>query len=371
MPAVSHHEDCRHMHHALRLSRRGLGRTAPNPAVGCVLIRNAHVVGRGWTAPGGRPHAETMALMQAGDRATGATAYVTLEPCSHHGQTPPCADALVTAGVSRVVVAMTDPDSRVDGRGLARLRDAGIHVDTHVLEDPAREVNAGFVLHRTEGRPLVTLKVASSMDGRIATASGESQWITGPAARASGHLLRATHDAILIGAGTAVADDPELTCRLPGLEERSPVRVVLDPQLRLSLTGRLVRSAASTPLIIFADPACDSIRRDALIAAGVDVRHVQSDAAQRPEIAAVLRSLADSGITRLLVEGGGHIAASFLATRLVDRINWYRAGLILGGDGMAALAPFDMAALADAPRFQRMSTIPLGDDLLETWRRQA
>jgi len=359
------------MHHALRLARRGLGRTAPNPAVGCVLVRDDIIVGRGWTAPGGRPHAETAALAQAGGRASGATAYVTLEPCSHHGQTPPCADALVAAGVARVVIAMTDPDHRVDGRGLERLRDAGIQVETGVLEDAARDVNAGFILHRTTDRPLVTLKVASSMDGRIATASGESRWITGPAARASGHLLRATHDAILIGAGTGVADDPELTCRLPGMEDRSPVRVVLDRHLRLPLTGRLVSSAASVPLVIFADAGCDSLRRDALIDAGVDIRHVQPDAALRPDIAAVLHSLADSGITRLLVEGGGQIAASFLNAGLVDGIHWYRAGRVLGGDGLAALAPLEYANLAAAPRFQRMTSTPLGDDLLETWRRQA
>ncbi|MDF1721362.1 MAG: bifunctional diaminohydroxyphosphoribosylaminopyrimidine deaminase/5-amino-6-(5-phosphoribosylamino)uracil reductase RibD [Minwuia sp.] len=371
MPAPTAPEDRQHMHHALRLARRGLGRTAPNPAVGCILVKGRHVVGRGWTAPGGRPHAETMALAQAGAAATGATAYVSLEPCSHHGETPPCADALIAAGVARVVVAMTDPDSRVDGQGLARLRDAGIGVDAGVLESTARDINAGFILHRTADRPLVTLKVASSMDGRIATASGESQWITGSEARASGHMLRATHDAILIGAGTAMADDPELTCRLPGLEPQSPTRVVLDRQLRLSLTGRMVRSAATTPLIIFADRACDPARRNALIDAGADVRHVTADDAERPDVGHVLHSLASSGITRLLVEGGGRVAASFLDAGLVDRVCWYRAGLVLGGAGLPALAALDDTTLADAPRFQRMTTIPLGDDLLETWRRQA
>ena len=368
MKTADSRDDVRHMRHALRLARRGLGRTAPNPAVGCVLVQDGLTVGRGWTAPGGRPHAETRALTQAGARAAGATAFVTLEPCSHHGQTPPCARSLIDA---RVVIAMSDPDSRVDGRGIAMLRDAGIEVRTGVCEWEARDLQAGFVLNRTAGRPLVSLKVASSLDGRIATAAGESKWITGPEARAAGHMLRATHDAILIGAGTALADDPELTCRLPGMTDRSPVRVVLDRHLRLSLNGRLARSAADTALIVYADPSVDPGRKAALADAGADIRHVTADPHGRPDARAVVEDLARDGVTRLLLEGGGGIAASFLAAGLVDRIFWYRAGLTIGGDGRPALAPLQLDRLADAPRFQRMAAIPLGDDLLETWRRQA
>lgn len=371
MTTADSRDDVRHMRHALRLARRGLGRTAPNPAVGCVLVQDGLTIGRGWTAPGGRPHAETRALTQAGARAAGATAFVTLEPCSHHGQTPPCARSLIDARVARVVIAMTDPDSRVDGRGIAMLRDAGIEVRTGVCEGEARELQLGFVLNRTVGRPLISLKVASSLDGRIATASGESKWITGPEARAAGHMLRATHDAILIGAGTALADDPELTCRLPGLADRSPTRVVLDRHLRLSLSGRLARSAADIPLVVYADPTVDPDRKAALTDAGADVRHVAADPHGRPDAGAVVKDLARDGITRLLLEGGGGIAASFLSAGLVDRIFWYRAGLTIGGDGRPALAPLELDRLADAPRFQRMAAIPLGDDLLETWRRQA
>ncbi|MDF1736718.1 MAG: bifunctional diaminohydroxyphosphoribosylaminopyrimidine deaminase/5-amino-6-(5-phosphoribosylamino)uracil reductase RibD [Minwuia sp.] len=371
MKTADSRDDVRHMRHALRLARRGLGRTAPNPAVGCVIVRDGLTVGRGWTAPGGRPHAETMALNEAGSGAEDATAFVTLEPCSHHGQTPPCARSLIDAGITRVVIAMTDPDSRVDGRGIAMLRSAGIQVRTDVCEKDAGDLQLGFVLNRTAGRPLVSLKVASSLDGRIATAAGESKWITGPEARASGHMLRATHDAILIGAGTAVADDPELTCRLPGMADRSPVRIVLDRHLRLSLSGRLARTAARVPLIIYADPAVDPERKAALAEAGADIRHVTADSHGRPDAKAVLQDLAADGVTRLLLEGGGGIAASFLGAGLVDRIFWYRAGLAIGGDGRPALAPLQLDRLADAPRFQRMAAIPLGDDLLETWRRQA
>src|SRR5579862_7078692 len=213
------------MRGALSLARRGLGNTWPNPAVGCVLVREGRVVGRGWTQPGGRPHAETEALARAGRAARGATAYVTLEPCCHHGRTPPCADALIAAGLSRVVAAIEDPDPRVAGGGLARLRAAGLDVESGLCAAEAAEINAGFLSRLRLGRPLVTLKLATSLDGRIATASGESRWITGGPARERAHLLRATHDAILVGTDTVIADNPELTCRLPGLAGHSPVRV--------------------------------------------------------------------------------------------------------------------------------------------------
>src|SRR5580700_4659831 len=231
--------DLGHMRTALGLARRGLGNTWPNPAVGCVIVKDGRVVGRGWTQKGGRPHAETEALARAGKGAKGATAYVSLEPCSHHGKTPPCAEALIAAGVSRVVAAVEDPDPRVSGRGIARLRAAGIAVEAGLCAAEAAELNAGFFCRVAQGRPLVTLKLAASLDGRIATPTGKSRWITGPAARERAHLLRAAHDAVLIGTGTALADDPQLTCRLPGLEARSPVRIVIDRTLRLPATLRL------------------------------------------------------------------------------------------------------------------------------------
>jgi diaminohydroxyphosphoribosylaminopyrimidine deaminase/5-amino-6-(5-phosphoribosylamino)uracil reductase len=227
------------MRAALALARRGLGRVAPNPAVGCVLVKDGRVVGRGWTQAGGRPHAETEALARAGEAARGATAYVTLEPCSHHGKTPPCAESLIAAGISRSVVALEDPDPRVSGSGLTLLREAGIAVDTGLLAEAAAEVNAGYLMRTRTGRPLVTLKLATTLDGRIATRAGESRWITGPLARARAHLLRAESDAVLVGSGTAVTDNPRLDVRLPGLEGRSPLRVLLDGRLRLPLTHDL------------------------------------------------------------------------------------------------------------------------------------
>ncbi|MBT3397327.1 MAG: bifunctional diaminohydroxyphosphoribosylaminopyrimidine deaminase/5-amino-6-(5-phosphoribosylamino)uracil reductase RibD, partial [Alphaproteobacteria bacterium] len=216
------------MRSALALAQRGLGQVWPNPSVGCVLVKDGHPIGRGWTQPGGRPHAETEALARAGDRARGATAYVTLEPCAHHGETPPCAAALVEAGVAKVVVACRDPDTRVNGGGIDALKSAGIDVVEGVLETDAIDLNIGFFTRVQSDRPMVTLKLAASIDGRIATSAGKSKWITGPGARAHGHGLRARHDAVLVGAGTVNADDPELTCRLPGMTGRSPVRVILE-----------------------------------------------------------------------------------------------------------------------------------------------
>jgi len=360
--------DIEHMRAALTLARRGLGRVWPNPAVGCVLVRpdlDGVVVGRGWTQPGGRPHAETEAIARAGDAARGATAYVTLEPCDHQGQTPPCSRALVEAGVARVVVALEDPDPRVSGGGLQTLRDAGIEVATGVAADEAEEVNAGFLTRLQHGRPLFTLKTATTLDGRIATRSGDSQWITGAEARAAGHRLRATHDAILIGIGTALADDPALTVRLPGQEDRSPLRIVLDSGLHLPPDGQLATSAKQTPtwVVTCSD---DKARRRALEGQGVEVLRLDADADGRPDVSALAGELAARGLTRILIEGGGTIAASMLAAGLVDRIAWFRAGGIIGGDGVSAVGAFGVNALAEAPRFERRSVRRLGDDILET-----
>ena len=267
--------DGRFMALALRLAERGLGRTWPNPAVGCVVVKDGRVVGRGWTQPGGRPHAEVEALSRAGARALGATVYVSLEPCAHYGRTPPCTMALIHAGVRRVVAATLCPDRRVDGKGVAQLRQAGIEVDLGLMGAEAEALNAGFLLKERAGRPLVTLKLATSLDGRIATRTGASRWITGEAARARGHWLRATHDALMIGSGTALADDPSLTCRLPGLEARSPVRVVLDGRLRLPATSRLAATAGAVATWLFTrHPAGAPERAAALAAQGVELIEV-------------------------------------------------------------------------------------------------
>jgi diaminohydroxyphosphoribosylaminopyrimidine deaminase/5-amino-6-(5-phosphoribosylamino)uracil reductase len=361
--------DIRHMRHALALARRGLGRVAPNPAVGCVIVNNGRIVGRGWTQPGGRPHAETVALEAAGVLARGATAYVTLEPCSHHGETPPCADALVSTGIRRVVCAISDPDERVSGRGLAVLEKAGIKVTMGVCRAEAAALNSGFLTNRTGNRPSVTLKLATSLDGRIATTTGASQWITGPAARRFGHLVRATHDAILVGSGTAHADNPALTCRIKGLEDRSPIRVVLDTHLSIPLTGRLVRSAADLPLVVFCGSNADAARQRALTAAGAMVIESDTEPSGQPAPTAVLSSLAASGVTRLLVEGGGRVAAGFLRAGLVDEVALFRAPLAIGGDGLAAISGFGLENLDEAPVFQHGASRILGHDVLETYRR--
>lgn len=361
------------MRAALALARRSLGRTWPNPAVGCVMVRDGQVLARGRTRDGGRPHAEADAIAQAaeaGQSLKGATAYVTLEPCSHHGRTPPCADALVAAGVSRIVSALEDPDPRVKGQGHARLKAAGLSVEIGEGAAEAAEINAGFLLRVRAGRPLFHLKMAGSLDGRIATASGESKWITGEASRRDGHRLRAIHDAILVGAATAAADDPELTCRLPGLGVRSPVRIVLDSQARLSPGSKLAASAQVTPVWLVCRKSAPADRRDALSTLGVEVIEVDGASDGRIDVAAAAQALGTRGLTRVLVEGGGQVAASLLKAGLIDGISSYRAGLVLGGDGRSAVGGLDFARLGSAPRFRLVSARQLQGDTLETWRRE-
>jgi diaminohydroxyphosphoribosylaminopyrimidine deaminase / 5-amino-6-(5-phosphoribosylamino)uracil reductase len=356
------------MRAALALARRGLGTVWPNPAVGCVILNDGRVVGRGWTQPGGRPHGETEALRRAGEAARGAVAHVSLEPCCHWGQTPPCVDALITAGVRRVVVALEDPDPRVAGEGLRRLRAAGLDVEVGLCAEEAAELNAGFLSRLRLGRPLVTFKLATSLDGRIAIANGESQWITGPPARERAHALRASHDAIMVGTGTVVADDPQLTCRLPGLGHRSPVRVVIDRHLRISPAARIIADAHRVPTWVLTSRSADPGRRAAFLANGVTLIDVNDDGEGQVDLAAALGALGERGITRLLVEGGARLAAAFFRARLVDRLVWVHAPLVIGGDGIPAVAGFDLAALADARAFERLSTETVGDDVLTTFR---
>jgi diaminohydroxyphosphoribosylaminopyrimidine deaminase / 5-amino-6-(5-phosphoribosylamino)uracil reductase len=356
------------MRAALALARRGLGAVWPNPAVGCVIVNDGRVVGRGWTQPGGRPHGETEALRRAGEGARGAVAYVSLEPCCHWGRTPPCVDALATGGVQRVVVALKDPDPRVAGEGLRQLRAAGLDVEVGLCAEEAAEINAGFLSRLRLGRPLVTLKFATSLDGRIATASGESQWITGPPARERAHALRASHDAIMVGTGTVIADDPQLTCRLPGLDHRSPVRVVIDRHLRIPPTARLIADARRIPTWVLTLCSADLASRATFLASGVTLIDVDPDRAGQVDLAAALRALGERGITRLLVEGGARLVAAFLRARLVDSLVWVHAPLVIGSEGVPAIAGLDLAALADALAFERLSTETIGDDVLTTFR---
>ncbi|MBL8833344.1 MAG: bifunctional diaminohydroxyphosphoribosylaminopyrimidine deaminase/5-amino-6-(5-phosphoribosylamino)uracil reductase RibD [Rhodospirillales bacterium] len=356
------------MRAALALARRGLGDVWPNPAVGCVLVRDG-VVGRGWTQAGGRPHAETEALKRAGTAARGATAYVSLEPCSHHGKTPPCADALIGAGIARVVAATVDPDPRVSGQGLAKLEAAGISVESGLLREEADALNAGFFLRVREGRPLVTLKIATSLDGRIATHRGESRWITGEAARARAHAMRAGHDAVLIGSGTAIADDPMLDVRLPGYEAARRVRVVVDGRLRVPLTARLVRTAREYPTWFVVRADVEPARAKVLADCGVELVYLPPDANGNLAPVDIAKALGARGLTRVLLEGGSRLAGAFLQAGLVDRLVRFGAGIALGGDGIPALAAFGVDRLADAPRFSRLETAECGEDVLETWTR--
>jgi diaminohydroxyphosphoribosylaminopyrimidine deaminase/5-amino-6-(5-phosphoribosylamino)uracil reductase len=360
--------DLRSMRAALALARRGLGGVWPNPAVGCVIVDRGRVVGRGWTQPGGRPHGETEALGRAGGAARGATAYVSLEPCCHWGRTPPCADALIAAGIRRVVVALEDPDPRVAGEGVRRLRAAGLDVDIGLCKAEAAEINAGFFCRLRNGRPLVTLKLATSLDGRIATGRGESQWITGPPARERAHALRAAHDAIMVGTGTVLADDPQLTCRLPGLAHRSPVRVVVDRHLRIPPTTRLISDARAVPTWVLTLPSADAARRQAFLCAGATLIDIDPGPNGNGSLAAALAALGERGITRLLVEGGGHLAAAFARAGLIDRLVWVHAPMLIGGDGIPAIAELRLEVLSEAPGFERLSTEMVGDDILTVFR---
>ena len=340
--------DRHHMTAALALSRRNLGCTWPNPSVGCILVRDGRVVGRGVTAPGGRPHGEIVALGVAGENAKEATAYVTLEPCAHHRAEPSCSEALIRAGIRRVVAPMTDPDPRTSGRGIGRLRDAGIDVDVGLMAADAAELHAGFTARLEKGRPLVTLKVAATLDGRIATVTRDSKWITGPGARRAAHGLRFSHDAVLVGRGTARADNPILTCRLPGLEARSPVRIVADSDLGLSVHSALVLSAPERRTWIVCARGVDQARKATLAKSGVDIIEVTRNSDGRVDAPSMLRAFAEKGLTRLLVEGGATLATRLLREDLVDRIAWFSAPVVFGDDGLGALAELGVRRVADA-----------------------
>lgn len=353
------------MKSALSLARRGLGNVAPNPAVGCLIVKCGIVLGRGWTQPGGRPHAETVALKQAGTAAVGATAYVTLEPCAHHGNTPPCADALVQAGIARVVIATGDRDERVSGEGVQILQGAGVSVTEGVLGDDAKSQNLGFMLTVTKGRPLFSLKAATSLDGKIATSKGESKWITGFEARHYGHMLRAQHDAILVGVNTVIADDPDLSCRISGLARNSPVRVVLDSQLRIPSNAKILQDIDRAPVwVITTEEKRHSQESLALVGLGAEVLYVK-DIRDLTEVAT---SLSEKGVTRVLVEGGAQVHASFLRTQLCDFLYHFTAAKIIGDDGLGAVGNIGLAQLHDAPHLKLVDHRMVGKDLLATYR---
>lgn len=360
--------DRRFMQLALTLGLRGLGRTAPNPAVGAVIVKDGIIVGRGWTQPGGRPHAEPEALAQAGEAARGATLYVTLEPCSHVGKSPPCADAIIAAGISRVVSAIEDPNPQVAGQGHAKLRAAGIVVDVGACADEAARDHAGHFRRVREGRPHVILKLAVSPDDKIGAAGGKPVAITGEAARARVHLLRAQCDAVLIGIGTVLADNPLLTCRLPGMAKRSPVRVVLDRALRLPGDGKLVHSAREVPLWVMTSDTAEAPAAAKLGAAGVQVLRVKANA-DGLDLADVLRVLSERGITRLMIEGGAQVAASFVEAGLVDEVWLLRGPTEIGADGVAALGALPLSAITQSSSFRLRANENLDRDTLTIYER--
>jgi diaminohydroxyphosphoribosylaminopyrimidine deaminase/5-amino-6-(5-phosphoribosylamino)uracil reductase len=365
--------DLRFMQLALTLGRRGQGRTWPNPAVGAVIVKDGVIVGRGWTQPGGRPHAEPVALAQAGEAARGATLYVTLEPCSHFGKSPPCADAVIAAGIGRVVAAIEDPNPEVAGQGHARLRAAGIKVDVGLCAEEAARDHAGLYRRVRDKRPHVVLKLAVSPDDRIAAAGHKPVAVTGEMVRSRVHLLRAQCDAVLVGIGTVKADDPELTCRLPGMMKRSPVRVVLDRALRISGDSKLVHSARVTPLWVMTSDLSEAPAAMALGAAGAQVLRGPVTTSPVPglDLLAALHSLAEKGITKLLVEGGSKIASSFVAAGLVDEVWLFRGAKPIGDDGVAALDALPLSAITGSPEFVTRASETIEKDTLTIYERAA
>ncbi len=358
------------MEAALALGRRNLGRTAPNPAVGALLVRDGVVIARGWTAPGGRPHAEAIAMEAAGAAARGATLYVTLEPCAHHGATPPCVDAIIAGGVARVVAALEDPDPRVSGDGHARLRDAGIDVLIGPGAAAARADHLGHILRVTRRRPMITLKLARTADGYAAGAAHDPRLhITGPVADAFTHVQRSLHDAIMVGGGTAREDDPLMTVRLPGMQRCKPLRVVLDEKLSLSPRSRLASTARETPLLVITGAAVsDEAVKGFESATGAEVVCVGMHD-RLLDLPSALRLLADRGVTRVFSEGGPRIAESLLAADLADEVILHTGVKPLGRAGRPALTPAARAALDDDTRYRLIETRALGADTMTRYAR--
>ena len=361
-------EDERFMALAFALGRRGLGATWPNPAVGAVIVKDGIILARGWTQNGGRPHAEVEALRRAKKKAQGATMYVTLEPCSHQGKTPPCSDFIIKAGIARVVSALEDPNPEVAGEGHARLRAKGIAVDIGLGADEALHAHAGHIARIRKNRPQVMLKLALSKDGKTGLAGRKPVVITGEEARERVFQMRSQHDAILVGIGTILSDNPQLNCRLPGMIARSPVRVVLDAQLRLPLATAVVATVSETPTWVFTSHKASGIAADILQQRGCRVFRVD-DSKGRLDLDAVLKVLSGEGITRLMVEGGPTVAASFVAADLVDEAALMRGDKTIGADGIDALEGMDLTALTGSLR--SCGSQQLGADTLETFERSA
>lgn len=345
--------DLHFMQLALDYSRRGIGRTSPNPSVGCLIVKDGKIIGRGRTADQGRPHAEITALTMAGKKAKKATAYLTMEPCVFTGREGPCAEALVKAGIARAVIAMRDPNPKICGKGIDLLQQAGIEIVTGIREQEAMQLHEGFTSLMLHHRPFVTLKLASTLDGKLATSEGSSQWISGTQAQRYAHLLRYRHDAVMVGIGTALADDPKLTCRLPGLENFSPIRVVVDSQLRLPQDAKM-----GTRLIITSKQSGER-----------EIISVPSNEDGKVDLTSALQQLGQRGITRLLVEGGAQLAASLVKANLVDRLIWITAPKLIGQEGLASIGNLAIETLHHAPQFKLESTRQMGEDIITSYTR--
>lgn len=365
---VKNDNDERWMRVALSLGRRGMGQVWPNPSVGCLIVNHGRLIGRGWTAQGGRPHAEQIALEMAGKEALGASMYVTLEPCAHRGKSPPCVEAIIKAGIGRVVYALIDPDIRVSGKGIKKLKEAGLEISGPILEDLAQRDHRGFLSRITQGRPHISLKLASSLDGKIATKTGESKWITGFSARQMVQGLRARHDAILIGAGTARFDDPKLTLRLKDTQRRAPLRIVVSRMLDIPKNGNLAKTAQDGLLYLAHSGKASASEKQAWRANGAHLIEICDNRDYNGlDLEELMQILGKKGLTRILVEGGGQIGANLLKVGLVDELIQFYAGKILGADARAAIGHMNIQYLKEAPVFTKLKIARCGDDIMQSW----
>ena len=355
------------MRSALSLAKRGIGCCSPNPSVGCLILdRSNNLIGMGRTSDKGRPHAEMNALNSLTASAKGATAIVTLEPCAHKDTSPSCAELLINAGIKHVVISVLDPDIRTNGKGVKLLKKSGVKVSLGVLEEKSLDINAGFIFRLKYNRPLVSLKIASSLDGKIATVNGNSKWITGELARLHGHSLRANHDVILVGINTVLKDDPKLNCRIRGLEKYSPVRVIVDSSLSIPLTSNVIKNLDKIPTIIWTKKNINSPKKKKLIDMGVEIIELEK-IDNKLNLIEGLTYLSEKGYNKVLVEGGSEISASLMANNLIDKVFLYRSGIFIGGDGLSGIASYNINNLDLIKRYKLLKTRVLDDDVLEEW----